>query len=232
MDHEDMEALLAGYALRSLSSEDEAVADRLLAEHVPGCFSCREALEAFQVVASELAVEPAPMDPPETLLPRLRNDLRPGGRRRRVPVLAVAASVAGLIALSGLAVTQGVRLSDARQQTILLSDAVNFAAQPGAKQVPLADRTGAPGPVTAMAHPGVEVCYIVARDLPIPPPGTRYGVWVITGSSAKLVGHFVPREPVTVLRFAVDPSKYDQIVVTQDPPGSISYGDVLWQGSV
>src|SRR5205085_12582905 len=121
MDHEDMEALLAGYALRSLSSEDEAVADRLLAEHVPGCFSCREALEAFQVVASELAVEPAPMDPPETLLPRLRNDLRPGGRRRRVPVLAVAASVAGLIALSGLAVTPGGRLRDARQQTILPS---------------------------------------------------------------------------------------------------------------
>jgi Anti-sigma-K factor rskA len=149
-----------------------------------------------------------------------------------MPTVAVAASVAVLVGLSGLAVTQGVRLSDARQQTLLLSDAVNFAAQPGAKQVPLADRTGAPGPVTAMAHPGIEECYIVARDLPTPPAGTKYGVWVTKGSSAQLIGHFVPREPVTVLKFGVDPSEYDQILVTEDPPGSVSHGNVLWTGSV
>lgn len=232
MDHEEIEALLAGYALRSLSGEDAVVADRLLAEHVPGCFSCRGTLEAFQSVASDLALEPAPMDPPQTLLPQLHGELERVRRRRRVPLIAVAASVAALVGLSGLVVSQGVRLNTAKQRTALLGDYVNFAAQPGSRQVPLADRTGAPGPVTAAAHPGVQECYIVARDLPLPDAGTKYGIWLVRGSSVQLVGHFVPFEDTTVLRFAVDPSEFDQILVSQEPSDAASPGEVLWRATI
>jgi hypothetical protein len=230
MDHEEIEALLAGYALRSLSGEDAVLADRLLAEHVPGCFSCRGTLDAFLAVASDLALEPAPLDPPHTLLPRLHHDLVQ--KRRRVPFTAVAASVAILVLLSGFAVTEGIRLNNAHQQTALLTDAMDFATQPGARQVPLADQTGAPGPITAMAHPGIEECYLVARNLPIPSQGTRYGVWVTRGTSAKLIGHFLPHGQITVLRFGVDPSVYDQLLVTEDPPATSRPGTVLWQASI
>ena len=43
-DHEQLEELLAGYALLALSEEDAARADRILTEHVPGCALCRRTL--------------------------------------------------------------------------------------------------------------------------------------------------------------------------------------------
>ena len=98
--------------------------------------------------------------------------------------------------------------------------------------MPLADQTGVPGPITAMAHPGIEECYVVARNLPIPTPGTKYGVWVIQGTSEKLVGHFLPHGQITVLRFGVHPSVYDQILVTEDPPAAVHPGTVLWRASI
>ena len=68
--HEAIEELLAGYVLRSLSGEDAARADHLLSEHVPHCPACRDSLAVFQGVTADLALEVAPVRPPDTLLPR------------------------------------------------------------------------------------------------------------------------------------------------------------------
>ena len=88
-DHERIEELLAGYVLQSLSGEDAARADWLLARHVPSCSRCREILVDFQAVTGDLALTAQPLEPPETLLPRLQpsrlGQPRAPGRSRRPP---------------------------------------------------------------------------------------------------------------------------------------------------
>ena len=74
-DHEQIDELLAGYVLRSLSGEDAARADRLLSEHVPTCARCRATLADFQAIMADLALEAAPLAPPDALLPRLHREL-------------------------------------------------------------------------------------------------------------------------------------------------------------
>ena len=46
--YDRIDELLAGYALRSLSGEDAAEADRVLSEHVPAATRCRETLAGVQ----------------------------------------------------------------------------------------------------------------------------------------------------------------------------------------
>jgi len=104
--HESIEELLAGYVLRSLSGEDAARADHLLSDHVPQCPACRDSLAVFQAVTADLALEAAPVRPPDTLLPRLHRDLGAQDRRRRpVAVFAVAASVVAVVGVAGLALS-------------------------------------------------------------------------------------------------------------------------------
>ena len=63
-DHERIDEILAGYVLLSLSGEDAAEADRILAEHVPSCGRCRATLNELQAVSGDLALAAAPVDPP------------------------------------------------------------------------------------------------------------------------------------------------------------------------
>ena len=80
MGHDDIEELLAGYVLRSLSGNDAAEADHILTEHVPGCARCRATLDAFQGDTGELALAAPSITPPDTLGARLRRELEPRGR--------------------------------------------------------------------------------------------------------------------------------------------------------
>ena len=65
-DHDLIEELLAGYALQSLSGEDAAKADRLLAGHVPSCSLCREILVDFQAVTGDIALSGEPSGSPNS----------------------------------------------------------------------------------------------------------------------------------------------------------------------
>jgi predicted anti-sigma-YlaC factor YlaD len=113
--HEAIEELLAGYVLRSLSGEDAARADRVLSDHVPGCPACRDTLSVFRGVTSDLALDAAPVTPPETLLPRLHRELgEPALRRRPAGAFAIAAGIVAVVGLAGLTVAQGLRANNAQ----------------------------------------------------------------------------------------------------------------------
>ena len=108
--HAEAQELLAGYALQSLSGEDAAEADRLLAEHVPGCSECRQMLDAFQAVAGELALDAETIPPPDPLLPRIHREMEPRGRSAgrwtSGRLVAAAASVVLVVGAGGLAIRQ------------------------------------------------------------------------------------------------------------------------------
>ncbi len=172
--HEAIEELLAGYVLRSLSGEDAERADHLLSDHVPQCPACRDSLAVFQAVTADLSLDPSPVQPPDTLLPRLHRDLGVQDRRRRpVAVFAVAASVVAVVGFAGLAVSQNMRVNDTRSRMDDIRSAMDFATRPGASMVQVDSSDSDTEPITEISHPGTERFYLVGNDVPMPPEGHR-----------------------------------------------------------
>lgn len=216
-DHDRIEELLAGYALRSLSGDDAREADRLLSQHVPGCSTCRATLRDFQALMGELALGADPAPPPEVLLPRLHREMGPPARRRRPgAVAAAAASIVVVVGMAGLAVGQGIRASNADQRRDLYSEALRAASRPDASQIPLVDTQTSGPPVTEIVAPGVEIVYLVCHDVARPHPGMTYRVWYGSGGTFRFVEQFEPDPDLTVLRLEF-PATVDRIIITEEP---------------
>lgn len=230
-DHARIEELLAGYALDGLSGEDAVTAERLLADHVPGCARCRSTLDAFAAVRGELGLASAPMTPPETLLPRLHRELGPrGGRRNPARLVAVAASVALVVGLGGIGLT---RLVDTNGATLTQLSAADIG-----QALQLADREGATttdlGPATEVSAPGLDHFYVYSEDVPSPAPGQVYRLWLVRDDEARCLGDFLPAPDGTVvLRVEADPDEWDRVLVTTEPAGStpVSPASPAWDAA-
>jgi hypothetical protein len=240
-NHEWIEELLAGYVLRSLSGEDAVVADHLLSEHVPSCPRCRDTLAAFQGVAGEVALAPAPVPAPELLLPRVHELLgEPAGRssRRPMSLWAAAASIVALVGLAGWNVSLGFRANHAEDQKSTLLSALDIASRPESQTVLLNPAgTGAQGPMTEISAPGVEPIYLVGHDIPEPEPGRIYQVWIGSGGRFTPVGSgFFPEENVTVIELTgVNPTVFDEILITEELAGTSPIhpsAAMRWQASL
>ena len=226
-DHGPIDELLAGYALGALEGADAAEADRLLDEHVPGCETCRSTVEAFQAVTGELALVADPLPPPDTLLPRLRRELEPRARRRNPGrAVAVAASVLAVVGLGGLGLAQldgnGPPLTQLSAQD--LHQAIELGERADA-------RTTSLGPATEVSAPGIDHFYVYGSDVPLPPAGSVYRLWLVGDDGADYLGDFLPTpDGAVVLRVDVDPAGWDHALVTIEPGGSepSSPGEPAW----
>jgi predicted anti-sigma-YlaC factor YlaD len=157
-EHERIDELLAGYALRSLTGEDAAEADRLLSEHVPDCERCRETLLALSDTVADLALAAERIAPPETLLPRLHRELEPRGRRPAGGGWAgIAAGAAVVLIAGGIAVSMGLRAGDLQSQNDLFAQALRYAQLPNADNARLVGAGATdPAPVSEVAAPDVN----------------------------------------------------------------------------
>ena len=229
--HESIEELLAGYVLRSLSGEDAARVDHLLSDHVPLCPACRDSLAVFQGVTADLALDAAPMTPPDTLLPSLHRDLGDQGRRRRpVAVFAVAASMVAVVGFAGLAVTQSLRVNTTTTRFNDIASAMDFATRPGTSMIQVNSSSADKEPITEISKPGVELFYLVGH-VPMPPDGTIYRVWLISGTHATWAKDFLPAPRLTAVPLEFDPSQYDSILISEEPAGSVpdTPEGAIWQ---
>jgi Anti-sigma-K factor rskA, C-terminal len=228
--HGEMQELLAGYALQSLSGEDAAEADRLLTEHVPGCSGCRMMLDAFQGVAGELALDAEPLTPPDPLLPRMHREMDPRGRPgiRWTPgrLVAAAASIVLVVGVGGLALSQAEDRKTAQVPAADVQGLADFALQhPTLLRQPLG------GNAQEISAQGVQELYVYGRTVPFPAPGLVYRLWAVSGHNATHLRDFLPYPDGTVLvRLAIDPSTFDHLLVTVEPAGSepSEPGDPAW----
>ena len=224
-DHERIDELLAGYVLLSLSGEDAAEADRILVDHVPSCGTCRAPLSEFQAVSGDLALAAQPVDPPETLLPRLHHAMDEvplsGRPPRRGALIAVAASAVALVAMGGLSVVLGNRLSNAETRTGTALEILS-AVRSGAAPVNVTPQGQTP-PESGMVEvsaPDVRRLYIAAEFCPEPAPGHAYQLWLGSdGDWTPVWRMFWPDEGVLLLEIEVDVARYDQIWITQEAVG-------------
>jgi hypothetical protein len=162
-EHDAIDELLAGYVLRALSGPDAVEADRLLAEHVPGCATCQDTLTAFQGIVGDLAVSVAPARVPDMLLPRLHTELEPR-RTRRMPtwgggrMVAAVAAVVVAVGIGGLAVsTSGGGGADPVLANADLAQIRSIAARPDARTTDL-------GEADEVKAPGVEETYVMGEE--------------------------------------------------------------------
>ena len=233
-DHDHVEELMAGYALRALTGEDARKAERLLSDHVPGCPRCRGSLLAFSDTVADLALVTDPVAPPETLLPRLHRSMEP--RRGRRPIgrwVGVAAGVVILL-VAGVAVSQGLRVDDLQERNALFAQALRLAQRPDADTEPLTGADAAePAPVSTVSAPDVGHFFLVGSDVPTPPPGTVYGVWLSDGVDAVFAGTFEPMPGVTVVRVEFDRSRFDRVLVTVEVSGETADepGEIVWEAA-
>lgn len=223
-DHDRIEELLAGYALQSLSGEDAARADRLLAGHVPGCSLCREILVEFQAVTGDLALTVPPLEPPTTLLPRLQREIRSGPAPSRVhrfsvPALAAAASFVALVAVAGFAVSLSGRVGEIENQRKLVTQALSDASARGATPVGLRAEEGnrADNAMVEISGPELERLTLVGTRVPDPRPGDVYRIWFGRDGEWNYAGEFVPEGGYVVLALTIDTSSYDQLLITEEP---------------
>lgn len=210
-DHDAIEALLAGYVLRSLSGADAVEADRLLSDHAPGCPACRDALDDFQRLSADLGLGAEPMAPPDTLLPRLHRELEPQAPRRRpMQLFAVAAGVAVVVGLAGVTISQSMRANDADVRAEALANAAQLATRPDANLVEV-------GPVHEITAPGEEHVYVMGDGVPEPPAGSVYRVWLVSDGDPTFVGGFMPVEGRVFLDIPYDPTRYDDLWISIEP---------------
>jgi hypothetical protein len=227
-----VDELLAGYALRSLTGEDAAEADRLLSEHVPGCARCRQTLLAFSDTVADLALWADPVTPAETLLPRLHRELEPRTARPAPGRwVAVASGVAAILIVGGLTVSLGLRAGDLQTSNDLLGDALAFSQRPDADTARL--DTSEPTELSAISAPDADHFFLVGSDLPAAPEGFVYGVWLSdqSGVEAFYAGSFVPASGMTVVRVPLDRFRFDRVLITLEREGTVPAepGDVVWE---
>jgi hypothetical protein len=226
-DHERIDELLAGYALLSLEGDDAAEADRLLSEHVPGCARCRRTLADFQALSGDLALASAPADPPETMLPRIHRAMDEvplqGRRPRRGALVAVAASAVALVAMGGLSLVLGNRLSHAQTQAGTALEILSAMQSPGATPVTVTPEGQTPpeSGLVEVSSPQIRTIYIAADDFPEPAPGHAYQLWLGSDGEWVPIGRmFWPENGVVLLELSgVDVSRYNGIWITEEVAG-------------
>ena len=76
-------------------------------------------------------------------------------------------------------------------------------------------------PITEISNPGVEHFFLVGNDVPMPPDGTVYRVWLLSGTNATWAKDFLPAPGFTVVPLEFDPSLFDSILISEEPAGSI-----------
>ena len=243
-DHERIDELLAGYVLLSLSGEEGAEADRILVDHVPSCARCQATLSELQTVAGDLALAAPPADPPQTLLPALHRAMKDvplaGRTRRRGALIAVAASAVALVAMGGLSLVLGNRLSNAETRTGTALEILSAMRAPGASPVNVSpqDQTPSDSGMVEVSAPDIRRLYIAAEFCPEPAAGHAYQLWLGSNGEWSPVGDmFWPDDGVLLLEVeGVDVSQYDEIWITQEPvtqpPTRPSTDGPSWFGSL
>jgi anti-sigma-K factor RskA len=185
----DTHELIASYALGVLDDEERASFER----HLAGCATCREELPSLADAASALAWATEPASPSPELRGRILAGARKGGevlplvRRTRGRVLSGLAAAAACAAVGFAIWALSLHGSLGRERSARAAQAAALAilADPLARRVPLAGRTG----VLAVRADGSAALAITR--LGAAPSGRTYEAWVVRGRVPRRAGLFL-----------------------------------------
>lgn len=239
MDCELFAELGPALALDALDEPERAV----LEEHARRCPTCARELRAWREVAAQLALAAPQREPPASLgariLAQAHADLAsststpPRGWWQRLqrwsPAVAAAALATAIAALVWGATLQA-QLAETRQQLEWARTSywtiARVLASPEAEVYELQPTEAAPGAVGKVwVDPVSGQGMMMARNLPPPPPGRTYQVWLVNDGQRVSSGFLRANEEgiyYTVLQAPGRLTDYQRIGVTLEPAGGSS----------
>ena len=236
LDHEQIQEVLAGHALRALDGEDEREAERLLAEHVPGCPECRQAVEDFSAVSADLALAAPAAAPPDILLPRLRRELGIGpSRRSRVAAALAAVGVAAIAGLAFWNVMLNNQVSDLAGQRDDLTGVSFIMSRADVRNVAVATKQPPQESLVISYEVDDEAVWMWGSNLPGPADGNEFRLWVERDGEFVHVASFVPEDGVVIEEWEMDATTWDAVLITEEPQGreeAAPGGQRLWYAEV
>ncbi len=141
--------------------------------------------------------------------------------------------------MAGFSLSLGGRVTRAEQDRGTALEVLSAMRQPGANPVALeATSETTPGGLVEVSSPGLEHMYLYGDDMPMPAPGNSYQLWLGSGGTFTPAGEpFVPVNGVVLLRLTVDPSRYDEVLITEEPLGTVPStptpeGGHTWHASI
>ena len=212
--HEQVNELLAGYALGALDEDDE----RMVRRHVERCATCAADLKAMGAVSAVLPLSLEEVAVPASLRQSI-HDLAHARRERtiitpalRLPAyrpLAWAAGALVAIGLVGWNISLQVQLGQTGAEVAQLKGQVVHATLSGAT---------ASGTV---AYLGTDrVALVSLEGLTRPAEGKTYELWVIGGGVPQAAGTFLPDSDGTKALVLARQLKVGQeLAVTLEPSG-------------
>lgn len=184
----DLHTLTGAYALHALSDEERALFER----HLHACPSCADEITEFTATAAKLAaavaVTPSPAMKQQVqqrvttvrqVAPHVSRTPSSARLRRRLPPLLLAACLAAVAGLGGVAAWEHNRAEDAvaqEQRTRRQADelaTVLGASDAVSRRIPLHGSASATL-VLSRAH---DKAVLVAADMAAPPDGKVYQLW-------------------------------------------------------
>jgi anti-sigma-K factor RskA len=210
--HEDYLELAAIHALGALDAEDRR---RFEAHLASGCEACRLALAEAEAVAADLALAAPPVAPPDAvrrrLFHRVRRDLEAPAERKpaepRRPVFLMALAAAATVAAIGLGLhartlqrrvaSERIARESIERELSSLTETLDAFTAPTTRAVSLAGQGDTPGAAAkAFLDPENRRLFLYVYNLPAPPPGRTYQLWLIVGGAS----------PVSMGTFSVEPN--------------------------
>ncbi len=205
-DHEEYLELAAIYALGALDGEDRAKLETHLAS---GCEICRDEILDSEKLLADLALAAPHAAPPDSvrrrLFERVREDSGAATERSPLPFrLTRALAAAATLAAVGLGVyarTLHERAETAETERAArealerdlgsLTETLEAFTAPATRAVSLSGQGEAPGAAAkAFLDPENRRLFLYVYNLPPPPPGRTYQLWLIVGGAPVSMGTF------------------------------------------
>lgn len=220
IDTDQLHALSGAYALDALDpGEREA-----FAHHLTRCPSCAQEVREFAATAARLASAVA-LAPPAAMRAevlaridstRQQPPLRRGivALRRRALPLALAACLAGGLALGGAALWQREQARESARAVHELRDLTDVIAAPDARTVTGRSASGARATVVVSA--ARDRAAFLSSGLPAAPAGKTYQLWFADGGGMRPAG-LVPGDGGTLMSGPV--GRATAVGLTLEPAG-------------
>ncbi|MFE1248298.1 anti-sigma factor domain-containing protein [Streptomyces sp. NPDC058741] len=229
----DLHRLTGAYALHALSDEESAAFER----HLAGCEACGQETAELRATTARLGLAVATTPAPEMRERVLRRigtvrQEAPGGPARVTPARAarraramsrwaLAACLAGVVALGGTAVWQHEQAQDARDQArraTRTADAIAAVLAAPDARTRAAGLTGG-GTGTVVLSRSRDQAVFAVSGMSAPPSGKVYQLWFEDGGTMRSAGLMDPdrSEQTVLMRGALDGAS--GMGVTVEPEG-------------
>lgn len=261
-EHDELRELVAIYALDAL---DDADRDRVLDHLAAGCEECEVGLREARAVSDRLGAEVTPEAPSERVRQELFQRVRGGAaasRSRRSPrtrvtssTLAIAASLLFAAGIGGYSLRLRSSLDDARsalqiaevhsereraqlaERVAAFGAVLSSVTAVDTRTVALTGQGPIPeGVARAFVDPEQRRVLLYVYELPPPPPGQTYQLWVIVDGKPFDAGIFGLDAEGRARHTAVDLPEIGEaavVAVTLEPAGGVPQptGPIVLAGS-